>query len=152
MEDSKWQVEAERLKEIKPKGFLFLCVANSARSQLGEGVARMLAPQGVRVQSAGSKPTSVRPEAVTVMKEIGIDPSAQFSKNVEDIHPATVDVVITLCAEEECPLFLGKAERIHWGLPDPASVKGSDEERLEAFRATRDELRKRLSVVFGQII
>jgi arsenate reductase len=145
----RWMIEAALLRALEPKGFLFLCVANSARSQMGEGVARKLAPAEVRVQSAGSRPTSVRPEAQKVLAEIGVDTSAHTSKHVNDISPETVDVVITLCAEEECTVFLGKAIRLHWGLPDPAAVVGNEETRLDAFRKTRDELVKRLGLVFA---
>ena len=144
-----WQADAERLHALKPRSFLFLCVANSARSQLAEGVARRLAPPGVRVASAGSRPTTVRPEAVTVLAELGIDASAQTSTHVDDVDPGTVDLVITLCAEEVCPVFLGDALRIHWGLPDPAAVHGDEARRLDAFRAVRDVLLERLSVVFA---
>jgi len=131
------------------KGVLFLCVANSARSQMAEGIARRLAPDGVTVWSAGSAPTRVRPEAAAVLAEIGIDISSHHSKHVDEIPADQVDVVITLCAEEECPLFLGQAERLHWGLPDPAAVEGSPEQRLEAFRAVRDELSRRLEAWFA---
>jgi thioredoxin type arsenate reductase len=127
-----------------PQGILFLCVANSARSQMAEGIARSLAPGEVNIWSAGSRPTSVRPEAIAVLQEIGIDITHHHSKAVSDIPASEVDTVITLCAEEECPLFLGKARRLHWGLPDPAAVKGSKHERLDAFRKTRDELRRRI--------
>ncbi|MGC3998255.1 MAG: hypothetical protein QM767_12535 [Anaeromyxobacter sp.] len=82
------------------------------------------------------------------MAEIGIDASGQYSKSVNDIPPADVDVVITLCAEEVCPVFLGKALRVHWGLPDPAGAGENEEQRLGAFRAVRDELRSRLAKVF----
>jgi thioredoxin type arsenate reductase len=126
------------------KGILFLCVANSARSQIAEGVARSIVLPGIKVWSAGSRPTSVRPEAIEVLKEIGIDISNHRSKSVAEIPAAEVDTVITLCGEEECPLFLGKATRLHWGLPDPAAVQGSEQDRLNAFRNTRDELRRRL--------
>ena len=126
------------------KGILFLCVANSARSQMAEGIARARLPAGTKVWSAGSRPTSVRPEAIAVLGEIGIDISHHRSKEVGEIPAAEVDTVITLCGEEECPLFLGKATRLHWGLPDPAGVEGSESERLEAFRETRDELRRRI--------
>jgi protein-tyrosine-phosphatase len=126
------------------KGILFLCVANSARSQIAEGIARSLAPADVKVWSAGSRPTRVRPEAITVLKEIGIDIAHHHSKTVAEIPAAEVDTVITLCGEEECPLFLGKARRLRWGLVDPAAVSGSEDERLNAFRKTRDELRRRL--------
>ena len=131
------------------KGILFLCVANSARSQVAEGIARSIAPAGIRIWSAGSHPTRVRPEAVQVLREVGIDASQHYSKSVKDIPANDIDTVITLCTEEECPLFLGRAERLHWRLPDPAAVTGSEEERLDAFRATRDEIRRRLGVLFG---
>jgi arsenate reductase (thioredoxin) len=144
-----WLLEAAVLRELGPRGLLFLCVANSARSQIGEGVARLLAPADVRIQSAGSHPTGLRPEAARVLSELGIDPAAHWSKNVSEIDPETVDTVITLCGEEECPLFLGQARRLHWGLPDPAAIQGNEETRLDAFRQTRDELRRRIGVVFG---
>lgn len=131
------------------KGVLFLCVANSARSQMAEGIARSLAPAGTIVWSAGSRPTSVRPEAIAVLEEIGIDISRHRSKAVSEIPAAEVDTVITLCGEEECPLFLGKAERLHWGLPDPAAVPGGEAARLAAFRSVRDELRQRIADYFA---
>ncbi len=131
------------------KGVLFLCVANSARSQMAEGIARSLAPPDVKVWSAGSQPTRVRPEAITVLKELGIDISHHRSKAVAEIPAAEVDTVVTLCAEEECPLFLGKAERLHWGLPDPAAVAGTEADRLAAFRKVRDELRNRIVALFA---
>jgi arsenate reductase len=126
------------------KGVLFLCVANSARSQMAEGIARSLAPVDTKIWSAGSRPTSVRSEAIAVLKEIGIDISGHRAKAVAEIPAAEVDTVITLCGEEECPVFLGKATRLHWGLPDPAAVNGSEAERLDAFRKVRDELRRRI--------
>jgi protein-tyrosine-phosphatase len=130
------------------KGILFLCVANSARSQMAEGLARFLAPPGTAIWSAGSNPTSVRPEAIAVLQEIGIDILSYRSKSVAEIPLAGVDTVITLCAEEECPVFLGKAQRLHWGLPDPAAVGGLETERIEAFRKVRDELRRRIATLF----
>ena len=144
-----WQVEAAALRAMSPKGILFLCVANSARSQLAEGIARALAPPGVTVWSAGSQPTRVRPEAIAALAEIGVDISHHRSKAVSEIPAAQVDTVITLCGEEECPVFLGKARRLHWGLPDPAGVGGSEADRADAFRRTRDERRRRLAVVFA---
>lgn len=128
-------------------GILFLCVANSARSQMAEGIARSVAPPGMKIWSAGSRPASVRPEAIVVLQEIGIDISGHRSKPVAEIPASEVDTVITLCGEEECPLFLGKARRLHWGLPDPAATAGSEEERLSAFRRTRDELRQRIEAL-----
>lgn len=134
---------------MQPRHILFLCVANSARSQMAEGIARSLAPPGLRVSSAGSSPASVRPQAIRVLKEIGIDISDHRSKGLEAIDAGSVDAVITLCAEEVCPVFLGKARRVHWGLPDPAAVTGAEETRLNAFRTVRDELLRRLKVAFG---
>lgn len=128
------------------KSVLFLCVANSARSQMAEGLARKRFGESVRVQSAGSRPTSVNPYAVEVMREVGVDLSSHTSKSVDDIDPASVDTVITLCAEEVCPVFLGQATRLHWPLPDPAtSEKLTRDELLARFRATRDELDRRLA-------
>jgi arsenate reductase len=116
---------------------------------MAEGIARSLAPQGVRVSSAGSSPAPVRPQAIRVLNEIGIDISGYRSKGVESIDAGSVDAVITLCAEEVCPVFLGKAHRVHWGLPDPAGITGPEESRLNAFRSVRDELLRRLKVLFG---
>jgi thioredoxin type arsenate reductase len=131
------------------KGILFLCVANSARSQIAEGVAGSMVREGIKVWSAGSRPTRVRPEAIAVLKEIGIDISHHRSKAVAEIPAAAVDTVITLCGEEECPVFLGKATRLHWGLPDPAAVQGSEQDRLNAFRNTRDDLRRRVEALLA---
>ena len=122
---------------------LFLCVANSARSQLAEGLARHFHGDRLEVQSAGSKPCFVHPCAIDALAELGIDSSAQRSKSVQDIDPATVDTVITLCADEVCPAFLGRAQRLHWPLPDPAG-RATPETLVEGFRAVRDELRTRL--------
>jgi arsenate reductase len=134
----------EQQRNESARGVLFLCVSNAARSQMAEGIARSLAPPGTTVWSAGSRPASVRPEAITVLQEIGIDISRHRSKAIAEIPAAEVDTVITLCGEQECPLFLGKARRLHWDLPDPTAVAGSEEERLTAFRNTRDELRRRI--------
>jgi arsenate reductase len=143
-----WQVEAEELRKLSPRHVLFLCVANSARSQMAEGIARSLAPSGVTVSSAGSQPSRVNPLAIRALDEIGIDIRSHVSKSVEGISPEGVDAVITLCAEEVCPVFLGRAHRVHWGLPDPAGAGSTDEEQLQAFRNVRDELRRRLAIVF----
>ncbi len=144
----RWLVEAALLRARPPEGVLFLCVANSARSQLAEGVARRLAPAGVRVLSAGSAPAPIRPETLKVLRSMGIDTSAHASKPVDSIDPALVDTVITLCAEEACPLFLGQARRLHWGLFDPAGVEGTPMERLNAFFRTASELQRRLEVIW----
>lgn len=130
----------------RPPSLLFLCVANSARSQMAEGLARRLFGRQLSVQSAGSRPAQVNPLAIAVMAERGIDIGGHHSKDVADIDPATVDTVITLCAEEVCPLFLGRARRLHWPLPDPAAQEpGLDREaQLARFRAARDALEERL--------
>lgn len=115
---------------------LFLCVANSARSQMAEGLARALL--GAGVQSAGSAPSRVNPLAVEAMREVGIDLGGHRSKAVDEIDPATVDTVITLCAEEVCPAWIGRVERLHWPMPDPAAGG------LDDFRRVRDAIRARL--------
>lgn len=125
---------------------LFLCVANSARSQMAEGLARQMFGGSVRSLSAGSRPTRVNPLAIEVMAELGIDLTGQESKDVQLIDPAEVDLVITLCAEEECPVFLGDAPRLSWAMQDPdrAEEKLSHQERLFFFRQARDEIQGRL--------
>lgn len=144
-----WESEAAAIAALEPKHVLFLCVANSARSQMAEGVARSLAPAGVKVSSAGSAPSKLNPLAVKALAELGLDISSQYSKSVNDVPPGEVDVVVTLCAEEVCPVFLGQAMRVHWGLPDPAGVQGDEAARLQSFREVRDELRRRLARVFA---
>ncbi|MBX7195204.1 MAG: arsenate reductase ArsC [Sandaracinaceae bacterium] len=123
---------------------LFLCVANSARSQMAEGLARARLGDRVPVMSAGSEPTRVNPFAIEVMRELGVDLGAHVSKSVQSIDPRAVGTVITLCAEEVCPVFLGKAERLHWPIADPASNDASipREEMLRRFRQARDTLRE----------
>jgi arsenate reductase len=128
---------------------LFLCVANSARSQMAEGLARAHFGDRVRVQSAGSDPSRVNPFAIRAMAEIGIDLTTHTSKSVQTIDPASIDLVVTLCSEEVCPVFLGSARRLHWPLPDPDRKHESlsDEERLEHFRIAREQLRRRIEVL-----
>jgi arsenate reductase len=132
------------------RGVLFLCVANSARSQMAEGIARSMALPGVEVWSAGSAPSHVRPEAVTVLAEIGIDISTHRSKAVAEVPADRVEAVITLCSEENCSVFVGHAEWLSWSLLDPAGRAGDQLTRLEAFRETCDELRRRLTVLLRQ--
>jgi arsenate reductase len=125
------------------KRILFLCVANSARSQMAEGLGRMLFGDRVPVMSAGSEPSKVNPYAIEVMRELGVDLTTHSSKSVQTIDPAAIGTVITLCAEEVCPVFLGKARRLHWPIPDPASKDPSipREEMLARFRTARDTIR-----------
>lgn len=139
-----WQEDIADIRKRAPTHMLFLCVQNSARSQLGEGIARSLAPDDVRVSSAGSQPAFVRPQAIEVLREIGVDASKHSSKSIHDIDASSVDCVITLCAEEVCPVFPGNVAKYHWGLPDPAKVG-----TLEAFRQIRDELQRRLGALFS---
>ena len=133
------------MRDRKPS-VLFLCVANSARSQMAEGLGRMLFGDRATVQSAGSQPSRVNPYAIEVMKELGADLASHASKSVDTIDPASVDTVITLCAEEVCPVFLGSARRLHWPIPDPASPDPSipRDEMLRRFRDARDAIRARL--------
>jgi arsenate reductase len=122
---------------------LILCTGNSARSQMAEGLLRFDAGDRFDVESAGTKPSSVRPEAITVMGELGIDISGQRSKNVFEFQNQPFDTVITVCdnARETCPVFFSALKRLHHSFEDPAAVVGSEEERLTAFRHVRDELR-----------
>ncbi len=132
-----------------PDSVLFLCVANSARSQMAEGLARWIFGDRARVQSAGSAPSTVNPYAIEVMRELSIDLSAHRSKSVETIDPSTVSTVITLCAEEVCPAFLGSAQRLHWPIEDPASSDPtlSREAMLTRFRTARDAIRTKLEAL-----
>jgi arsenate reductase len=125
------------------KSILFLCVANSARSQMAEGLGRMIFGDRVPVMSAGSEPSKVNPYAIEVMGELGVDLTTQHSKSVQTIDPMAVATVITLCAEEVCPVFLGQVRRLHWPIPDPASKDPSipREEMLARFRTARDTIR-----------
>ncbi len=125
---------------------LILCTGNSARSQMAEGLLRHDAGNVYEVFSAGTKPSQVRPEAITVMSEVGIDISAHRSKSVDEFAGQDFDYVITVCdnAKQSCPFFPAKTKRVHWSIEDPAAVQGSEEETLTAFRRARDELRARL--------
>lgn len=126
------------------KRVLILCTGNSARS--AEGLLRHDAGGQFEVFSAGVDPSHVRPEAIEAMREIGIDISRHRSKSVDEFAGRQFDYVITVCdnANQQCPMFPGKAERIHWSINDPAQMEASDEVRLSAFRAARDDLRSRL--------
>ena len=128
------------------KRLLFLCVANSARSQMAEGLARWLLGPNVEVLSAGSKPSMVNPYAIEAMSEIGIDISGHRSKSVDEIDAKSVDAVITLCAEEVCPVLPGRVQRFHWPIPDPASDDPSltRADLLSRFRSARDEIKTRI--------
>ena len=125
------------------KRVLILCTGNSARSQMAEGLLRHDAGERFEVESAGTKPSSVRPEAIAAMRELGIDISRHRSKSVKEFDGRKFDYVITVCdsARESCPVFFGEAERLHHSFDDPAALEGSEKERLNLFRRVRDELR-----------
>jgi arsenate reductase (thioredoxin) len=129
------------------KRILFLCVANSARSQMAEGLARKMLGSDVEVLSAGSRPSRVNPYAIEAMSEIGIDISGHRSKSVDEVDAASVDMVITLCADEVCPILPGRVQRLHWPIPDPASDDPaiSAEELRKRFRVARDEVQARIA-------
>lgn len=131
------------------RSLLFLCVANSARSQMAEGLARHLLGPDYTIQSAGSQPAFVHPLALEVLSEIGIDASAQRSKSVQEIDLSRVDLIITLCAEEVCPLVPGRTERLHWPLPDPAAA--TEAAQRDHFRQVRDALQQRLLTLHARL-
>ena len=130
---------------MKPS-ILVLCTGNSARSQMGEGLFRHIVGDRFEVESAGTRPSSVRREAVAVMAELGIDLSSHRSKSVDEFLHHEFRYVFTVCdnARDSCPLLPGPAERIHWSFEDPAAVQGSEEDRLAAFRRIRDQIQTRV--------
>jgi len=129
------------------KALLFLCTGNSCRSQMAEGFARAAAPAGMEIFSAGIDPRPVHAMAVRVMAEAGIDISDQRSKDLSQIPMDRIDTVVTLCshAAANCPVFPGRVARLHWDLADPADAGGTEEERLAAFRAVRDTIKRLIS-------
>jgi arsenate reductase (thioredoxin) len=137
----------------KKKRVLILCTGNSARSQMAEGLLRHDGGGRFEVESAGTHPGTVRPEAVEAMREIGVDISAHRSKSVDEFAGREFDCVITVCdnAKENCPVFPAKTERVHWSFDDPAAAAGGDHERLAVFRRVRDEIRGRLREWMGEV-
>jgi arsenate reductase (thioredoxin) len=130
------------------KRVLILCTGNSARSQMAEGLLRHDAGDRFVVESAGTRPGHVKPEAIAVMKELGIDISDHRSKHVQEFENQSFDYVLTVCdnAKESCPVFPGHLNRIHKGFEDPAALQGTEEERRSLFRRVRDEIRDYLKV------
>jgi arsenate reductase len=124
------------------KKVLILCTGNSARSQMAEGLFRHEGGDRYEVFSAGTRPSIVRPEAIAVLAEIGIDISGQRSKSVDEFVTQPLDLVITVCdnAKEACPVFPGPTQRLHWPFEDPAHAEGTEEERKTAFRKVRDQI------------
>ena len=131
---------------INRKRVLILCTGNSARSQMAEGLLRHLANDRFEVASAGVSPAQVRPEAIAVMGEMGVDISQHHSKSVDQFAGQKFDYVITVCdnANEQCPIFPGNTKRIHWSFDDPAAAPGDEQSRLAVFRRVRDEILHRL--------
>lgn len=125
---------------------LVLCTGNSARSQMGEGLFRHYLGDRFDIHSAGTKPSFVRPEAIAVMAELGIDISNQWSKSVNEFLEREFACIVTVCdnAKESCPHFPGQAQRIHWSFEDPAVVEGDEVVRLDAFRRIRDQIQARI--------
>jgi len=128
------------------KRVLILCTGNSARSQMAEGLLRHDGGARFEVESAGVRPTGVRPEAIAAMRELGIDITGQRSKSFEEFAGQDFDYVVTVCdnAREQCPVFPAATRRIHWSFDDPAAAEGDEAARLSVFRRVRDEIRARL--------
>ena len=125
---------------------LFLCTGNSARSIIGAALLRQVGGEAFDVHSAGTHPKGINPYTVRVLEPLGIDVSEERSKNVSEFADQTFDYVITVCdsAAEECPVFPGAPQRIHWSFVDPAAVEGTDDEKLRAFQRTARETKTRL--------
>src|ERR1039457_6138937 len=132
------------------KKILVLCTGNSARSQMAEGLFRAEGGGGFEVFSAGTKPSSVRPEAIAVMQEIGIDLSGHRSKSVDEFAGQSIDYVVTVCdnARDTCPVFPAGTERLYWSFEDPAAVQGTELERMAAFRRMRDRIHERVRAFY----
>lgn len=126
------------------RGILFLCTENSTRSQMAEGFAKMMAPKGVKVYSAGTRPTSVNPLAIRVMSEVDVDISRHRAKGTVEVPLSEIDALVTLCdrALQSCPTVIGPGLKFyHWDVDDPAASGGEEESVLQAFRRVRDEIR-----------
>lgn len=137
---------------MEKRRVLIVCTGNSARSQMAEGLIRYEADDRFDVFSAGTHPTRVREEAVAVMRDLGIDISGQRAKSLWEFEGQQFDFVITVCdrAREECPVFSGAPERLHWPFEDPAAFTEVGETRLNAFRSLRDKIHARIMVFLGE--
>ncbi len=136
----------------KKRKVLFLCTGNSARSQMAEAIVNASLGDQWEAVSAGTKPTgSINPYALRALEEIGIQHTGR-SKSVEEFRSEPFDLVVTVCdsAAEECPLWLGQGKKVHQGFPDPAKASGSDEQKLETFRAVRDEIARQIPVLLQE--
>lgn len=136
------------------KKILILCTGNSARSQMAEGLLKHITQNKYEINSAGTKPSIVRPEAIKALAEIGIDISKNRSKSVEEFANEEINYVLTVCdnANENCPYFLAKTKLIHHSFEDPAEIQGDEETRLNAFRKIRDEIKEYFESVFVKIL
>jgi arsenate reductase (thioredoxin) len=136
----------------QPTRVLILCTGNSARSQMAEGLVRHDGGDQFEVFSAGTRPGKVRPEAIAVMRELGMDISSHRSKSVGEFSGQEFDYVVTVCdnANESCPVFPGKTKRIHWSFEDPAAVTGDEATRMSVFRRVRDEIREKLAAFIAE--
>jgi len=136
------------------KKVLILCTGNSARSQMAEGLLKHITQNEYEINSAGTKPSIVRPEAIKALAEIGIDISKNRSKSVDEFANEEIDFVLTVCdnAKENCPYFPAKTKLIHYSFADPAEVGGDEDMRLNAFREIRDEIREYFENDFVKII
>src|SRR2546421_8884561 len=132
---------------------LILCTGNSARSQMAEGLLRQDAGDSFEVFSAGVKSTFVRPQAIEVMREVGIDISGQHSKSVEEFLDEEFDYVITVCdnANEQCPVFPGRTKRLHWSFEDPAAFEGDHNVRMNGYRSVRDKIAVQLRLFISSL-
>lgn len=133
---------------------LFLCTGNSCRSQIAEGWTRLIGGHDVEVQSAGIEAHGKNPRAIAVMAEAGIDISFQESTIVSDAMLQLADVVVTVCghADEQCPALPPSARQIHWPLTDPAKASGTEEQIMNEFRATRDDIEKRVRDLLAELV
>jgi arsenate reductase len=139
---------------IKKKKILILCTGNSARSQMAEGLLKHITQSKYEINSAGTKPSIVRPEAIKALAEIGIDISGNRSKSVDEFANEEIDFVLTVCdnAKENCPYFPAKTRLIHHSFADPAEVQGDEETRLNAFRKIREEIKAYFETDFVKIL
>lgn len=130
----------------EPIRVLFLCTHNSARSQIAEALLRQMGGGDFAAYSAGTEVTRVHPLALRILEEQSISTAGLYSKHLNEYLGMHFDVIITVCdrAKESCPIFPGDPERIHWSIPDPSAVQGTEEERLRAFQAVRLSLKRRL--------
>ncbi len=135
---------------IPKRKVLFVCNHNSVRSQIAEGLLKSLYGEYYDVKSAGSNPTALNPYAIKVLAEIGVDISENRSKNLKEFEDFQFDYVVTVCSgrEQECPFFLGGIKYLHKSFEDPSVIEGSDPDKIEAFRRTRDEIKEWVTKTF----